>query len=403
MVQTIVNTVKDQGDQALLHYSQTYEKWAPIDPAGFRVSPEEFERANALVPDALKDLIDQAIDHIRAYHRHQIPRDFSYSPSPGIQMGQIIRPIERAMLYIPGGKAAYPSTVLMNAIPALLAGVPSLCLMTPPDQKGDLPPLVLVAAQKVGVTEIYKLGGAQAIAAAAYGTKTIPAVKKIVGPGNQYVATAKQLVFGQVAIDLIAGPSEVLIIADETANPDWIAADLLAQAEHDEAARLILITTDTSMGDRVQRSLQVQLDQLPRKAIASVSMGENYEIFVVNTLEEAVLLSNRIAPEHLELQVADPESLLPYITSAGSIFMGSYTPEALGDYWAGPNHTLPTGGTAAFSSPLGVYDFIKRPSYLKYDQVALAPVISAVGALAEAEGLWGHAKALYIRKEVPND
>lgn len=402
-VTNMLDTIAQTGDSALLCYSRIYDGYEPENAQALRVQPDEFTAA-ALVDSSLKKTIQAARDNIWAYHSHQKTGDWSFSPSEGVLLGQRICPIRRVGLYIPGGKAAYPSTVLMNAIPAQIAGVKELALFTPPDANGAVNPLVLYAADLLGITEVYKLGGAQAIGAAAYGTQSIPAVDKIVGPGNRYVALAKKLVFGTVAIDMIAGPSEVLVIADSTANSKWIAADLLAQAEHDEDAALYLVTTDPSLPEAVLSELNQQLKSLPKADIAYQALKNNGRFFIADQLNTALAIANKIAPEHLELLVSDPLSMLEQVTCAGSVFLGSYAPEALGDYFAGTNHTLPTSGTARFSSPLGVYDFITRPSFLSYSKEALIAIGPQVEAFAAAEGLEAHKRSVtYRMEELAND
>lgn len=395
-VAEIIETVKKNGDSALFSYTKQFDK---ATRETLRVSQAEIEKAKRQVPEALKKVILTAKANIEAYHKNQIPTGFTFSPSEGIFMGQKIAPIRRVALYIPGGTAAYPSTVLMNAIPALLAGVASIVLFTPPRPDGTINPLVLFTANCLGIEEVYGVGGAQAIAAAAYGTESIKRADKIVGPGNRYVAMAKKLVFGDVAIDMIAGPSEVLIVADQTASADFIAADLLAQAEHDEDAALYLVTNQPNLPLQVSYALESQLKTLPRADIAKKALSQNCLVFMTENLEKSLAVANYIAPEHLELLVENPKEALSSIDQAGSIFLGSFAPEALGDYLAGTNHTLPTSGTARFSSPLGVYDFIKRPSYLSYDAPALLAVSEEVMLFAEAEGLVAHKRSIEIRKE----
>lgn len=396
-VNAIIEGVQTEGDAALCRYALAFDQFEALTGKDFLVTAAEVEEGKSQVSGSLKQIIQTSRDNIFAYHQNQKSLDWSFSPKEGIVLGQKIKPLRRVALYIPGGKAAYPSTVLMNGIPALIAGVEEIVLFTPPDKSGKVNPLVLFAADLLGIREIYKLGGAQAVAAAAYGTETIEAVDKIVGPGNRYVALAKKLVFGDVAIDMIAGPSEVLIVADESANPKWIAADLLAQAEHDEDAALYLITTDPSLPDRVELELALQLTTLPKSSIAGKAIQNNGYTFLISQLETGLILSNLIAPEHLELMVKDPFKTLDWVEHAGSVFLGSYTPEALGDYYAGTNHTLPTSGTARFSSPLGVYDFIKRPSFLSYTKEALEAIGSEVEAFAEAEGLSAHKRSVTYR------
>lgn len=394
LVSRILDQIKANGDSALRRFCKEFDRF---EGGSLRVTEAEFEAAESAVPEKLKEILKTAKANIEAYHRHQLPMDWSFSPSEGVWLGQRIRPIRRVALYIPGGKAAYPSTVLMNGIPARIAGVKALALFTPPGPDGRVNDLVLYAASLLGIEEVYKIGGAQAIGAAAYGTESIEAVDKIVGPGNRFVALAKKLVFGDVAIDMIAGPSEVLIVADDSARPDWIAADLLAQAEHDEDAALYLVTTCKDLPKQVMAALDAQLSVLPKAAIASAALQQNFSVYLAADLKRAMTIANGIAPEHLELMVAEPEALLEQVDQAGSVFLGAYTPEALGDYWAGTNHTLPTSGTARFSSPLGVYDFIKRPSFLSYSREALKAAGTSVEAFAAAEGLEAHRASVAIR------
>ena len=393
----IIKGVKTDGNAALLYYTQTLDH---CELTQLQVTEAEIQEAFDSVPDSLLDIIREAAGNIRAFHEKQLETTWTYEPKPGVVLGQHITPIGRVGLYVPGGKATYPSTVLMDAIPALVAGVESLVMVTPPGRDGKINPNILAAAKIAGVQEIYKIGGAQAIAALAYGTETIKPVNKIVGPGNIYVATAKKEVFGKVDIDMIAGPSEVLIIADEHANPVYAAADLLSQAEHDEMAMPILVTTSENLGNQVIAEVYRQIEaDLGRKDIARKSVDDFGFVFIVNDLDEAFELSNQIAPEHLELLIENPMSALEKVKNAGAIFMGAYTPEPLGDYFAGPNHTLPTSGTAKFSSPLGVYDFIKKSSILSYDQHCLSDVYQKIAAFARSEGLDAHAKAVERRFE----
>ena len=393
----IIKGVKNDGNAALLYYTQALDHCVLTH---LQVTEEEIETAFSAVADELLDIIREAAQNIRDFHEKQLETTWTYSPKPGVILGQHITPIERVGLYVPGGKATYPSTVLMDAIPALVAGVKSLVMVTPPGRDGKINPTILAAAKIAGVHEIYKLGGAQAIAALAYGTETIKPVNKIVGPGNIYVATAKKEVFGKVDIDMIAGPSEVLIIADENANPVYAAADLLSQAEHDELAMPILVTTSAELGEQVIEEVYRQISKdLSRKEIAKKSVDDYGFVFIVKDLDEAFELSNQIAPEHLELLIKDPMASLEKVKNAGAIFMGAYTPEPLGDYFAGPNHTLPTSGTARFSSPLGVYDYLKKSSILSYDQAALQSVYPKIASFARCEGLDAHAKAVERRFE----
>ncbi|MEA2934029.1 MAG: histidinol dehydrogenase, partial [Variibacter sp.] len=364
--------------------------------AGIRVTDEEIAAATALCGGETLDALRLARDRIEAYHRRQLPQDDQFTDATGVELGSRWTAIEAVGLYVPGGTAAYPSSVLMNAVPAKVAGVPRIAMVVPaPD--GKLLPLVLAAASLAGVNEVYRVGGAQAIAALAYGTETIAPVAKIVGPGNAYVAAAKRIVFGKVGIDMIAGPSEVLILADSDANPDWVAADLLAQAEHDAAAQAILITDEASFGEAVESAVTRQLRTLARAEIASASWRDFGAIILVRDFSEAVPLVDAIAPEHLEVEVSDPEPLIARIRNAGAIFIGRHTPEAIGDYVAGSNHVLPTARSARFSSGLGVLDFMKRTSLLRLGPDSLRALGPAAIALAKAEGLDAHARSVAIR------
>ncbi|MEG0377980.1 MAG: histidinol dehydrogenase, partial [Eubacterium sp.] len=365
----IIDHVKKSGDAALFEYTKQFDH---CKLSTLRVTEAEIDEAFEAVGPEMAAIIDEAASNIRAFHEKQLETTWTYNPSPGITLGQHITAIERVGLYVPGGKAAYPSTVLMDSIPAMVAGVDSLVMVTPPGKDGKINPHILAAAKTAGVHEIYKVGGAQAVAALAYGTETIAPVNKIVGPGNIYVATAKKEVFGKVAIDMIAGPSEVLILADGNANPVFAAADLLSQAEHDEMAMPILVTTDAAFGEKVIQEVYRQIEaDLSRKEIAKNAVDHYGFVFIADNLDEAFELSNAIAPEHMELLLPNPMQYLERVRNAGAIFFGAYTPEPLGDYFAGPNHTLPTSGTAKFSSPLGVYDFMKKSSILSYSQEAL--------------------------------
>lgn len=400
-VTAIIERIKKEGDAALWDYTRQFDG---CEIENLRVTQAEIEEALESVGSEMLGIIQEAAENIRSFHEKQKETTWTYQPKPGITLGQHLTALERVGLYVPGGKAAYPSTVLMDSIPALVAGVDSLVMVTPPGKDGKINPYILAAAHTAGVQEIYKVGGAQAIAALAYGTESIAPVNKIVGPGNIYVATAKKEVFGQVAIDMIAGPSEVLILADERANPTYTAADLLSQAEHDEMAMPILVTTSAAFADAVEKEINRQIDEdLRRKEIARQSV-ENYGcIFICDTLEEMFALSNAIAPEHLEVLLPEPEQYIQNIRNAGAIFLGPYTPEPLGDYFAGPNHTLPTSGTAKFSSPLGVYDFMKRSSILSYSQDALGAVYEKIAAFARAEGLDAHARSVECRYQKKED
>ncbi len=391
----IIAEVMARGDAALVEFTRRFDR-CNVDAAGLRVTPQEIEHAVAACAPGARDALAFARDRIEAYHRRQMPRDDRYTDALGVELGSRWTAIAAAGLYVPGGTAAYPSSVLMNAVPAKVAGVPRLVMVVPaPD--GKLNPLVLAAARIAGVDEIYRIGGAQAVAALAYGTATIAPVDKIVGPGNAYVAAAKRLVFGKVGIDMIAGPSEVLILAGGSANPDWIAADLLAQAEHDPAAQSILITDDAALAARVEAAVEAQLTTLPRAEVARASWREFGAVILVPDLAGAVPLVDAIAPEHLEIVADDAEVLAARIRNTGAIFLGAHTPEAIGDYVAGSNHVLPTARSARFSSGLGVLDFMKRTSILKCGPEQLALLGPAAMALGEAEGLAAHARSVAIR------
>jgi histidinol dehydrogenase len=396
---TIVGDVAARGDQALIEATKKFDR-LDLDATRFRVSADEIDAAvKACVPETL-DALTFARDRIEAFHRRQLPRDERFTDGAGVELGWRWSAIEAVGLYVPGGTAAYPSSVLMNAVPAKVAGVDRLVMVVPaPD--GKLNPLVLAAARLGGVSEIYRLGGAQAIAALAYGTATIAPVAKIVGPGNAYVAAAKRLVFGRVGIDMIAGPSEVLVIADETGNADWIAADLLAQAEHDESAQSILITNSVRLADDVARAVQAQFATLPRAKIAGASWADFGAIILVKDLAEAVPLADAIAAEHLEIMTGDAEAFAAKIRNAGAIFLGPYTPEAIGDYVGGSNHVLPTARSARFSSGLGVLDFMKRTSILKCGPDQLRALGPAAMTLGKAEGLEAHSRSVGLRLNLP--
>jgi histidinol dehydrogenase len=394
-VRAILADVSARGDTALLELTQKFDR-VDLGKIGLRVTPGELDAATAACNPVALDALRLAADRIETYHRRQLPKDDRFTDPLGVEMGHRWTAIEAVGLYVPGGTAAYPSSVLMNAVPARVAGCPRIVMVVPaPD--GKLNPLVLAAAKLAGIDEIYRVGGAQAIAALAYGTATIAPVAKIVGPGNAYVAAAKRLVFGRVGIDMIAGPSEVLIVADRDANPDWIAADLLAQAEHDTAAQAILITDDVGLADAVAQAVDGQLKTLPRGSVASASWRDFGAIILVEKLDDAVALTDAIAPEHLEIETHDPERLAAKIRNAGAIFLGSHTPEAIGDYVAGSNHVLPTARSARFSSGLGVLDFMKRTSILRLDADALGKLGPAAIALGEAEGLDAHARSVAMR------
>jgi len=394
-VQEILSAVRDRGDKALCEYTERFDR-LKLDPGTLQVSAAEMEEALAAVDSDTLATLQLAADRIAAFHAKQKENTWISEDEPGIRLGQMVTPLDRVGIYVPGGKAAYPSSVLMNAVPAKVAGVGEIIMVVPmPD--GVVNPYVLAAARIAGVDRIFKIGGAQAVAALAYGTATVPRVDKITGPGNIYVATAKRLVFGMVDIDMIAGPSEILVINDGSGDPAHVAADLLSQAEHDELAASILITTDEAFGRKVAEKLESQLAQLTRAAIARQSIDNFGAIILAPDLATAAGFSNRIAPEHLELAVADPFALLPQIRHAGAVFLGHHTPEAAGDYLAGPNHTLPTGGTARFFSPLGTGDFVKRSSLISFSAEGLNRLGNSIVKIAELEGLQAHARSVSIR------
>ena len=394
-VRGIIADVIARGDRALAELTQKFDR-LDFGRVPLRVSAQELATAMSACGGEALAALEFARDRIEAFHRRQLPQDDRFTDALGVELGSRWTAIEAVGLYVPGGTAAYPSSVLMNAVPAKVAGVPRVAMVVPAPG-GQLNPLVLAAAKLAGVDEIYRVGGAQAVAALAYGTETIAPVAKIVGPGNAYVAAAKRLVFGKVGIDMIAGPSEVLIIADEGGNPDWIAADLLAQAEHDESAQAILITDDAGLATAVERAVEIALAQLPRAKVAGASWRDFGAVILVRDLDEALPLVDAIAPEHLEIESADAESLVPRIRNAGAIFIGAHTPEAIGDYVAGSNHVLPTARSASFSSGLGVLDFMKRTSILKCGPDQLRALGDAAMTLARAEGLDAHARSIAIR------
>ncbi len=392
----IIERIRQEGDKAVLEMTERFDG---AKLAALEVTEAEFEEAERNVDPALKALLTQAAENIRAFHRHQLRDGFVLSEKTGVVLGQLIRPLERVGLYVPGGTASYPSSVLMNAIPPLLAGVSERVMVTPPGRDGQIAPQILTAARIAGVSRVFKCGGAQAVAALAYGTESIPKVDKIVGPGNAYVAAAKRRVYGLVDIDMIAGPSEVLVIADDPADAASVACDMLAQAEHDPLSAAILVTPCERLAFAVRDRLEQELSGMPRAEIARRSIDDNGRIVLVDNLDQAVALSNVIAPEHLELCVDEPFRLLGAVKNAGSVFLGKNAPEALGDYWAGPNHTLPTGGAARFSSPLSVDDFVKKTQIMSYDRAALAGAKDAIVRLAQAEGLYAHARSVAVRFE----
>ena len=396
IVADILENVKTRGDKAVKEYCKKFDG---ADLSDLQVSKEEIDEAVASVELSFLSVLEKAAANIRAFHQKQVRNSFIINDTPGVVMGQKVIPVDRAGLYVPGGTAAYPSTVLMDSIPAKIAGVGEVVMVTPPGKDGKVNPVILAAAKVAGVDKIFKVGGAQAVAALAFGTESIPAVDKIVGPGNAFVAEAKKQVFGKVSIDMIAGPSEILIVADGNTDPRHAAADLLSQAEHDKLASAVLVTDSLELAKAVQAELEVQIPLLSRADIARASIDDNGKIIVADSLEVAIDIANEIAPEHLELCVEHPFDWLDAIRHAGSIFMGRNCPEALGDYLAGPNHTLPTGGTAKFSSPLSVDDFVKKTQYTYFTREALEAVAQDVALFACKEGLTAHAKSATIRTE----
>ena len=394
IVDEIIANVRANGDAALKEYAAKFDK-AELNTV--LVSEDEIAEAFAACDEAFIEILKQARNNIEAFHKHQVRSSFIVSEEDGRVLGQRVIPLKRVGLYVPGGTAAYPSSVLMNAVPPKLAGVKEIIIATPPGKDGRVNPAILCAAKIAGVTKIVKAGGAQAIAALAYGTESVPNVDKIVGPGNVFVATAKRRVYGIVDIDMIAGPSEILVLADAKSNPAFVAADLLSQAEHDKLASAILVTDSAELAKQVQAEVEKQLKLLPREEIARASIDQNGKIIVVNTLDQGIDITNLIAPEHLEICVDEPFAYLPRIESAGSVFLGRNVPEALGDYWAGPNHTLPTSGTARFSSPLSVDDFVKKSQFLYYSTDALKAAKDNIVSFAKREGLNGHAQSVAIR------
>jgi len=395
-VTNIVNDVRTRGDAALVEYTNRFDRMSVDSMAALELSQAQLQEALDGLEDKQREALVTAAERVRAYHEKQKQDSWSYTEADGTMLGQKVTPMDRVGIYVPGGKAAYPSSVLMNAIPAHVAGVSEIIMVVPtPD--GQLNQLVLAAAAAAGVTRVFTVGGAQAVAALAYGTETVPKVDKIVGPGNIYVATAKRMVFGAVGIDMIAGPSEILVVCDGQTDPDWIAMDLFSQAEHDEDAQSILVAMDESYLDEVQASIEKLLPTMEREDIIRTSLSERGAMILASGKEDALELINRIAPEHLELSVEDPDSWLPGIRHAGAIFMGRYTAEALGDYCAGPNHVLPTSGTARFSSPLGVYDFQKRSSLVKFSADGASEMGKVASVLARGEFLTAHARSAEYR------
>lgn len=395
-VREILKNVIDNGDKALFEYAKKFDG---ASLSALEVTKEEIDEAVAAVDADFIETLKMAQQNIADFHSRQTRQSFVTDEKPGIVLGQRVIPLERVGIYVPGGTASYPSTVLMNAVPARIAGVKEIIMVTPPDKKGKIQNEILAAAYLAGVDRIFKIGGAGAVAALAYGTESVPVVDKIVGPGNVFVATAKRMVFGKVAIDMVAGPSEILIVADKDATPKFVAADLLSQAEHDKLASSVLVTTSKELAEAVSCELERQIPLLERAEIARTSIDNNGKIIIVESIEEAVEISNEYAPEHLELSVNDPMGILPLVKNAGSVFLGHNVPEALGDYFAGPNHTLPTSGTARFASPLGVDDFVKRSSFIYYTKEALSKVERRIVDFANREGLTAHGRSVAIRFE----
>lgn len=393
-VRAILAEVRERGDAALREYTERFDR---VKLQEFRVTEAEFAEAHEQVTAEVKAALAEAAENIRDFHKRQVRQSWFTTKESGTMLGQLIRPLKRAGLYVPGGTAAYPSSVLMNAIPAKIAGVPEVVIVTPPGADGKINPAILVAAQLAGVTEIYKVGGAQAIAALTYGTEQIKPVDKIVGPGNIYVALAKREVFGLVSIDMVAGPSEIAVLADETANPRYVAADLLSQAEHDPMSAAVLVTPSQTLAEAVAEEVERQLADLPRKSIAEAAIHNFGAILLVDTLEEGFAVINRMAPEHLEIMIAEPFENLGKVENAGAIFLGPYSSEPVGDYFAGTNHVIPTNGTARFSSPLSVDDFIKKSSVVSYSKHDLRANGHKIVALAEQEGLAAHGRAIAQR------
>ena len=394
VVKDIVTDVAQNGDEALIRYNQQFDG---IYVEKLAVSDEMIDEAFAAIDPQILSALQKAKANIESYHLQQVEKGFEDQPSTGVIRGQLIRPLERVGVYVPGGTAAYPSSVLMNVVPAKIAGVSEIVMITPPQETYH--PAILVAAKLAGVDKIYQVGGAHGIAALAYGTESIPKVDKITGPGNIYVATAKKLVYGLVGIDMIAGPSEIGVIADETANPVYVAADLLSQAEHDKLARAILVTNSAKLAQQVEQEIERQLESLPRKEIAAASIADNGRIILTETVDEMFELMNLVAPEHLEIAMENAYEYLPFVKHAGSIFLGHFTSEPIGDYFAGTNHVLPTSGTSRFYSALGVHDFIKRIQYTQYSKEAVQAASQAITTLAYSEGLAAHARAIEVRNE----
>ena len=397
-VQKIVDEVKEKGDEALFFYTKKFDGFS-LDEETIKVTEDEIKKAYEEIDPSLLDIMQKALKNIREYHQKQMQYSWFDSKPNGTMLGQKVTPLETVGVYVPGGKASYPSSVLMNIVPAQVAGVKNIVMVTPCNKEGKISPVTLVAAKEAGVTQVYKVGGAQAIAGLAYGTKSLPKVDKIVGPGNIYVALAKKAVYGTVSIDSIAGPSEILVLADESANPRFVAADLLSQAEHDELASAILVTTSETLANEVAKEIEGFLEQLPRKEILEKSLEQFGYLLIAKTLEQAIDTANAIASEHLEIVTKNPFEVMMKIQNAGAIFIGEYSSEPLGDYFAGPNHVLPTNGTAKFFSPLSVDDFIKKSSIIYYSKEALEPIQKDIIAFAKAEQLTAHANSIRVRFE----
>lgn len=398
VVERIVTDVRAGGDGKLLYYTNLIDK-AGLSVQNIRVSKAEFAEARQSADAEVVEAIERAIANVRRFHEEQLPKTWLTNRECGAMLGQKVTPVDSVGIYVPGGTAAYPSSVIMNAVPATVAGVPRIIMAVPPGRDGKVNPYVLVTAELIGIREIYKMGGAQAIAALAFGTETVPKVEKITGPGNIFVTLAKKAVYGHCDIDMLAGPSEILIIADDGADPKYLAADLLSQAEHDPLASAILVTDSELLGNAVAAELEMQLAVLPRQEIAALSLANHGKIIIASDMETVIEMANISAPEHLEVMTKEPFALLPYLRNAGAIFLGAYSPEPLGDYYAGPNHILPTGGTARFYSVLNVETFMKKTSIIAYTQGALTAVGSDVIKMAEAEGLQAHANAIRVRME----
>ncbi|MFD1349598.1 histidinol dehydrogenase [Oceanobacillus caeni] len=396
LVLDIITQVRKDKDTALFRYTEQFDN---VKLDSLLVSESEFKEAREKVDTSFIEAIQEAKQNIRTFHEAQREQSWFMEKKNGIVLGQKVTPLEKVGVYIPGGKAAYPSSILMDVIPAQIAGVEKIVITTPPQQNGKISPYVLVAAEEVGVTSIYKVGGAQAVAALAYGTESIEKVDKIVGPGNAFVARAKKWVYGDVAIDMIAGPSEICVVADESAPVNYVAADLLSQAEHDESANAICVTTNKELAEEIKVEIEKQLATLERKAIAEKSIEQNGRIIVANNEDDAFKVVNEIAPEHLQLMIQNPTEKVNKVKHAGAIFLGNYSPEPLGDYFAGPNHTLPTSGTARFASPLGVYDFVKKSSIIHYSQEALLEATNKITNIANVEGFTAHANSIAIRDQ----